>query len=105
MKVFSQFCHCVERASIDEAYLDLTNEIETKLKTQDPDILSLADKLRNTYVIGWENNQTENNVSSKEIYFIFVLSITFYNEEFSFSFTFFASKADWLLFTKLHFVT
>lgn len=64
MKVFSQFCHCVERASIDEAYLDLTNEIETKLKTQDPDILSLADKLRNTYVIGWEDNQTENNVST-----------------------------------------
>lgn len=99
MKVFSQFCHCVERASIDEAYFDLTNEIETKLKTQDPDILSLADKLRNTYVIGWENNQTENNVSSKEIYFIFMF--TFYNEEFSFSSIFFASKADWLLFTKL----
>ncbi|XP_014791234.2 DNA polymerase eta [Octopus bimaculoides] len=63
--VFCQFCQCVERASIDEAYLDLTKIVDERMKTVDVTcITSFADQLTNTHVIGWES--TEDNKSSNK---------------------------------------
>ena len=49
--VLSRFSPCVERASIDEAYIDLTEIINNRLE----DYTNLtAKKLENSFVIGWK---------------------------------------------------
>ena len=51
IEVLSRFCRCVERASIDEAYLDLTEEVEEKLRAGEA---VTSSDLRHTHVVGWE---------------------------------------------------
>ena len=50
--VLCRFCKCVERASIDEAYLDLTEEVNQRLASAVD-----ARALPNTHVVGYENEQ------------------------------------------------
>ena len=47
INVLSRFSNCVERASIDEAYIDLTEEVKRRL-----DIKPEPDQLQNTFVVG-----------------------------------------------------
>ncbi|XP_013420442.1 DNA polymerase eta [Lingula anatina] len=54
----SKFCKCVERASIDEAYLDLTAEVEERLN-EIGNTRILASQLQNTYVVGWEGEDSQ----------------------------------------------
>lgn len=49
--MLSKFSQCVERASIDEAYIDLTEEVERRLRTMDK---VEADNLRNTFIVGYD---------------------------------------------------
>ena len=51
IEVLSRFCRCVERASIDEAFLDLTQEVEERLRMERT--ITPTD-IPNTHVIGWE---------------------------------------------------
>ncbi|GFR09512.1 DNA polymerase eta [Trichonephila clavata] len=61
IEVLCKFCDCVERASIDEAYLDLTEVINARMQN---DIRVSADQIPNTFVIGWEDK--ENNKAAVE---------------------------------------
>ncbi|GIX77438.1 DNA polymerase eta [Caerostris extrusa] len=56
MEVLCKFCDCVERASIDEAYLDMTDIINQRLQN---DSHVTSDQIPNTFVIGWENKENE----------------------------------------------
>lgn len=51
IEVLSQFSKCVERASIDEAYIDLTDEVNKRLThiTQ-----VTPDQLPNTHISGYD---------------------------------------------------
>lgn len=61
IEVLCKFCDCVERASIDEAYLDLTEVINARMQKG---INISADQIPNTFVIGWEDK--ENNKAAVE---------------------------------------
>ncbi|CAL1527561.1 unnamed protein product [Lymnaea stagnalis] len=51
--IFSKFCTCVERASIDEAYLDVTAEVTQRLKVmEDSEVNEM--QIPNTFVEGYE---------------------------------------------------
>lgn len=50
IEVLSSFCDCVERASIDEAYLDITQLVVSKLETE-----ILAEQLPQTSIVGWDD--------------------------------------------------
>lgn len=50
--VMAQYCACVERASIDEAYLDLTAEVERRLNDY---LVIKPEDLPNTVVAGLDN--------------------------------------------------
>ncbi|CAL1270242.1 unnamed protein product [Larinioides sclopetarius] len=56
IEVLCKFSDCVERASIDEAYLDLTEVINARMEN---DIRVTADQIPNTFVIGWEDKDNE----------------------------------------------
>nr|XP_053629418.1 DNA polymerase eta-like isoform X2 [Cherax quadricarinatus] len=56
--VLCDFSGCVERASIDEAYIDLTNVIEGKLKQLDGKKLT-PDLLPSTWVVGYDIPESE----------------------------------------------
>lgn len=58
IEVLSNFCNCVERASIDEAYLDLTEEAKKLLTSQTSGSLT-ADQLSNTFVEGFGDDVEE----------------------------------------------
>ena len=51
--MISRFSSCVERASVDEAYLDVTDEVTRRLKVLG-DAQIIPDQLANTYVEGYE---------------------------------------------------
>lgn len=64
----SQFNACVERASIDEAYLDVTKEAEERLKSAMSRSVSI-DQVPNTFIEGWgekEENEEEDEKKKKE---------------------------------------
>ena len=53
--VLSEFERCVvERASIDEAYVDMTEEVNFRLAAMETAAIT-ADRLPNTFVVGWES--------------------------------------------------
>lgn len=69
--VLNEFSPCVEKASIDEAYLDLTEVVEkraTKVKPSD---------LRNTFVVGYpdENGKIINS------FLIFTVILTIFRSK------------------------
>ena len=52
--VLSEFGRCVvERASIDEAYVDMTQEVNARLVAMETGNIT-TDQLPNTFVVGWE---------------------------------------------------
>ena len=57
--VLSHFERClVERASIDEAYVDMTQEVNARLVAMETCSIT-ADQLPNTFVVGWEVEDDE----------------------------------------------
>ncbi|XKL63029.1 hypothetical protein PGB90_005393 [Kerria lacca] len=52
MSILCEFCPCVEKASIDEAYLDLTDVISKKTKET-----VTSENLKSTYIIGYSPNR------------------------------------------------
>lgn len=54
--VLSKFSDCVERASIDEAYIDLTEEVRKRMDTLGSDNVS-PEQLPNTFIVGWGDNK------------------------------------------------
>ncbi|GFN97064.1 DNA polymerase eta-like [Plakobranchus ocellatus] len=51
--VFSKFCSCVERASVDEAFLDITTEVSQRLKAM-AGSCTVVEQIPNTFVEGFE---------------------------------------------------
>ncbi|CAG0897784.1 unnamed protein product [Darwinula stevensoni] len=60
IQVLAEFSGCVERASVDEAYIDLTEEVEKRLKQEK---LVTAGELSTTFVVGWESEEDETGVA------------------------------------------
>lgn len=60
--VLSKFSDCVERASIDEAYIDLTEEVRKRMDTLGSDNIS-PEQLPNTFIVGWGDNKDGNKRS------------------------------------------
>ncbi|KAL5009243.1 hypothetical protein ScPMuIL_014824 [Solemya velum] len=58
--VLSKFSQCVERASIDEAYIDLTEEVATRMKTSPQREVDIG-KLANTFIIGHDDVKDDIN--------------------------------------------
>ncbi|CAL4067488.1 unnamed protein product [Meganyctiphanes norvegica] len=56
--VLSEFSECVERASIDEAYSDFTEAVETQLKILAGKDVTY-DLLKNTWVVGYDQGEGE----------------------------------------------
>ncbi|XP_038046639.1 DNA polymerase eta-like [Patiria miniata] len=54
--VLTQFSNCVERASIDEAYVDLTEAVHSRMAEMGGESVSV-DMLPNTHVAGWDGQQ------------------------------------------------
>lgn len=51
MNVLSKFSTCVERASIDEAYIDLTDEVKRRIDSRPK-----QEQLQNTYIVGYDKD-------------------------------------------------
>lgn len=49
-----QFCTSVERASIDEAFLDLTEAVEKRMNN---DTQVSIDNVKNSFIVGYNNSQ------------------------------------------------
>lgn len=59
-EVFSTFSDCVQRASIDEAFLDLTKAVNERIKSGVTSVL--PNNLQSTYIVGFcdlKSNDTE----------------------------------------------
>ena len=61
IEVLSQFSGCVERASVDEAYIDLTEEVQKRMATLNSQKVS-SDQLPNTFVVGYEPEDKGNGL-------------------------------------------
>ena len=62
IEVLSKFSNCVERASVDEAFIDLTEEVEARLATVGGDIVTTS-QLPNTFVSGYDDKKESENKS------------------------------------------
>ncbi|KAK6183376.1 hypothetical protein SNE40_010871 [Patella caerulea] len=65
IEVFSKFSSCVERASVDEAYIDMTDEVEKRMKEQNISDVT-PDKLQNTFIVGFDQEETPREDGLKE---------------------------------------
>lgn len=66
--VLKQFSDAVERASIDEAYIDLTETVHKYLQEKPEKEIMLED-LKNSFVCGWDsNNASDLDKDGKLIY-------------------------------------
>ena len=76
MKVLGQFTPIIERASIDEAYMDITDHVKRYLSDADEDMSKL---LSNTLIAGYnehkhtssngqDSTQQESNIQSHDVY-------------------------------------
>lgn len=63
--VLSKFSDCVERASIDEAYIDLTEEVRKRMDTLGSDNVS-PEQLPNTFIVGWGDNK-DGSMNDKDL--------------------------------------
>ncbi|CAH1791744.1 unnamed protein product [Owenia fusiformis] len=63
--VLCRFSDCVERASVDEAYIDLTEEVQKRLNTAGNDSVTL-DKLPCTHVTGFEDAETTDKETKRQ---------------------------------------
>ncbi|XP_034937142.1 DNA polymerase eta [Chelonus insularis] len=64
--VLKKHCSTIERASVDEAFLDITDLVDKKMSEMLTPSIDLADKLSNTYVIGYCDSDTKNDEKRKE---------------------------------------
>ncbi|XP_044008420.1 DNApol-eta-like [Aphidius gifuensis] len=65
--VLKQYCNIIERASIDEAYLDITDIVDEKLNTTDTTSLnSIIDKLSNSFVVGYCDDNSNDEIKRSE---------------------------------------
>lgn len=55
-EVFTSFSDCVERASIDEAFIDLTSVVDKRIRTGAVDLV--PEKLPSTFVVGYSDLKT-----------------------------------------------
>lgn len=64
IEVIKKHCNVIERASIDEAYLDITDVIDKRLATSKMSPKELMLLLANTYIVGYSeiNKNDEGNV-------------------------------------------
>ncbi|XP_022097296.1 DNA polymerase eta-like [Acanthaster planci] len=63
--VLTQFSGCVERASIDEAYVDLTEAVHLRLAQMAGEPVSV-DMLPHTYVAGWDGRGAEPEAAERD---------------------------------------
>ena len=63
IEVLSRFSNCVEIASIDESYIDLTEAVTDRLAEMESKPV-LSSQLPNSHIVGWDGNTDEE--SSKE---------------------------------------
>lgn len=64
ISVLSQFERCrVERASVDEAYIDLTDAIQDMISQE---IVVTGDDLRNTYIVGTDDGESVDRLVVRE---------------------------------------
>lgn len=56
MAILCEFCPCVEKASIDEAYLDLTDCLQSMNNRVE------WEKVKNTFVVGYSSDSEGNFV-------------------------------------------
>lgn len=54
--VLSKFSNCVERASIDEAYIDLTEEVKKRMDASRGHDVT-PEQLPNTFIVGWGDDK------------------------------------------------
>ncbi|KAG7159912.1 DNA polymerase eta-like [Homarus americanus] len=66
INVLCDFSDCIERASIDEAYIDFTNVIEQKLKEFDGNKIS-PENLMSTWVVGYDKTEEEDKQMNKDL--------------------------------------
>lgn len=66
-EVLSEFSPCVQRASIDEAYVDLTKKISDYISSNH-NIITEND-LPNTYIEGYTDQNVEGNLFIVRIFF------------------------------------
>ncbi|KAL4237255.1 hypothetical protein ACF0H5_001974 [Mactra antiquata] len=62
IELLSQFSNCVERASIDEAYIDLTEEVDKRMSSIDQSPVT-CDQLTNTHVVGYNKEKDNRDIS------------------------------------------
>ena len=62
--MFSEFSGCVERASIDEAYIDLTEEVKKRMELMGAEKIT-EDKLANTHAVGFEVKEEDKDKSGE----------------------------------------
>lgn len=61
--VFMEFADAVERASIDEAYIDLTNVVAKRMSEDESPII--ANQVANTFVVGYGPKQCKDPDKAK----------------------------------------
>lgn len=57
INVICEFSECVQRASVDEAYIDLTEAVEKRLASK---AKVTAAQLENTFVVGYSSADNNN---------------------------------------------
>jgi len=64
IQVIKKHCNVIERASVDEAYLDITDIVDKRLAASKVSPKQLISFLANTYVVGYSeiNKNDEGNV-------------------------------------------
>ena len=60
IEVLSRFSKCIERASVDEAYIDLTSEVDRRMADMEPHSITTK-HLQNTFVVADEFNRDSTN--------------------------------------------
>ncbi|KOC59820.1 DNA polymerase eta [Habropoda laboriosa] len=67
--VIKQHCNIIERASVDEAYLDVTDIVNTRMSTNSNSLEYLVTKLSHTFVVGYtevgKNNEEERSQGTR----------------------------------------
>lgn len=67
-------CNTVERASVDEAYLDITDIVNERLSTIDISPKKLISLLANTYIVGYSEigKNNEGNIPITDRFYSFL---------------------------------
>ena len=69
INVLKKHCNKIERASVDEAYLDITQIVENRMAATSTSSIDLLEKLSNTYVVGY--SECDDNNEGREVIVIY----------------------------------